>query len=57
MKYQIQIKVRGNWENTVYLPMAKEVATKIMKGLKYDYPGNYYQLIGGWKLLTSKLLH
>jgi len=45
MKYQIQIKVGDNWENTVYLPMAKEVATKILKGLKYDYPENYYQLI------------
>ena len=47
MKYQIQIKVGGNWENTVYLPMAKEVATKIMNGLRNDYPENYYKLTRG----------
>ena len=43
--FQLQMKIKGYWTNTVYHPMEEQKITKIMSSLQSGYPEIDYRII------------
>ena len=43
--FRIQILWQGQWENTVYHPMAEQFAVSILENLTYFNPEHTYRIV------------
>ena len=43
--FQLQMKIKGYWTNTVYSPMEEQKITKILSSLVSSYPEIDYRII------------
>jgi len=43
--FQLQLKIKGYWTNSVYHPMEEAKITKIMNSLSDSYPDIDYRIV------------